>query len=79
MEVKASNTSQIETILPSTEISSPLTQFQKKRASQKKTLYYHFKSKEELILAALRYRDNRFRNDFMRVVAEKKKTPQTAY
>ena len=27
---------------------------------------------EELILGALRYRDNRFRNDFMRVVAEKK-------
>ena len=27
---------------------------------------------EELILAALRYRDDRFRNDFMRVVAEKK-------
>ena len=34
---------------------------------------------EELILAALRYRDDRFRNDFMRVVEEKKKTPQTAY
>ena len=27
---------------------------------------------EELILAALRYRDDRFRNVFMRVVAEKK-------
>ena len=27
---------------------------------------------EELILAALRYRDDRFRNDFMRVVEEKK-------
>lgn len=34
----------------------------------KRTLYHHFKSKEELILAALRYRDEQFRNDFMRVV-----------
>ena len=51
-----------------------LTQFQKKRES-KKTLYYHFKSKEELILAALRYRDERFRNDFMRVVEEKNRRP----
>lgn len=34
----------------------------------KKTLYHHFKSKEELILAALRYYDERFRNDFMKAV-----------
>lgn len=34
----------------------------------KKTLYSHFRSKEELILAALRDYDGRFRNDFMRQV-----------
>ena len=32
----------------------------------KMTLYHHFRSKDELILAALRLRDERFRNDFMR-------------
>jgi AcrR family transcriptional regulator len=42
----------------------------------KKTLYNHFKSKEELILAALRYRDERFRNDFMRMVEGKTEDPQ---
>jgi AcrR family transcriptional regulator len=34
----------------------------------KMTLYKHFKSKEELILAVLRLRDERFRNWFMRAV-----------
>ena len=34
----------------------------------KRTLYHHFKTKEELILAVLRYYDERFRNDFMRAV-----------
>lgn len=34
----------------------------------KMTLYKHFKSKEELILAVLRLRDERFRNHFMRAV-----------
>lgn len=42
----------------------------------KKTLYHHFKSKEELILAALRYRDERFRNDFMRVVEGRTENPK---
>ena len=32
----------------------------------KKTLYTHFRSKEELIMAALRKYDGLFRNDFMR-------------
>jgi AcrR family transcriptional regulator len=41
----------------------------------KKTLYHHFKSKEELILAALRYYDERFRNDFMRSVESKTEDP----
>jgi AcrR family transcriptional regulator len=34
----------------------------------KMTLYHHFRSKDELILAALRLRDERFRNEFMRRV-----------
>ena len=37
----------------------------------KKTLYHHFKSKEELILAVLRYYDERHRNSFMRSVEAK--------
>ncbi len=41
----------------------------------KRTLYHHFKSKEELILAALRYYDERFRNDFMRAVEGKTENP----
>lgn len=41
----------------------------------KKTLYHHFKSKEELILAALRYHDERFRNGFMRAVESKTENP----
>ncbi len=34
----------------------------------KRTLYNHFKSKDELILAVLRHYDERFRNFFMRAV-----------
>ncbi len=34
----------------------------------KKTLYHHFKSKEDLILAALRCYDERFRKEFMQSV-----------
>lgn len=41
----------------------------------KKTLYHHFKSKDELILAVLRYRDERFRNDFMRSVEARAESP----
>jgi len=41
----------------------------------KRTLYHHFKSKEELILASLRYYDERFRNDFMRAVEGKTESP----
>ncbi len=32
----------------------------------KRTLYHHFRSKDELIIAALRLGDERFRNDFMK-------------
>jgi AcrR family transcriptional regulator len=42
----------------------------------KMTLYKHFKSKDELILAALRRRDERFRNWFMRAVERRRKTPR---
>lgn len=37
----------------------------------KKTLYTHFRTKEELILATLRARDEQFRNFFMREVNER--------
>ena len=42
----------------------------------KMTLYNHFKSKDELILAALRLRDERFRNGFMRKVEKLAKAPR---
>ena len=42
----------------------------------KMTLYNHFKSKDELILAALRRRDERFRNWFMRAVERRATTPR---
>ena len=41
----------------------------------KKTLYNHFKSKDELILAVLRRRDEQFRNNLMRRVEQLGKTP----
>lgn len=42
----------------------------------KKTLYAHFRSKEELVLAALRHYDGQFRNSFMRQVETKGRTPK---
>lgn len=42
----------------------------------KKTIYAHFKSKDELILATLRRRDELFRNNFMRSVERLGKTPR---
>ena len=42
----------------------------------KMTLYNHFKSKDELILATLRRRDERFRNTLMRSVEERADTPR---
>ncbi|MFQ5443040.1 MAG: TetR/AcrR family transcriptional regulator [Nitrospinales bacterium] len=41
----------------------------------KKTLYHHFKSKDELILTVLRNHDERFRNDFMRSVEARAASP----
>ena len=42
----------------------------------KKTLYRHFRSKEELILAALKKYDGLFRNNFMRQVEARADTPR---
>ncbi len=42
----------------------------------KRTLYAHFRSKDELVLAALRQYDGVFRNEFMRRVEESAKTPR---
>ena len=42
----------------------------------KMTLYKHFKSKDELILAALRKRDEIFRNMFMQCVESRAKEPR---
>jgi AcrR family transcriptional regulator len=41
----------------------------------KKTMYTHFRSKEELILAALRHQDGTFRHEFMQRVAGQGSTP----
>ena len=40
------------------------------------TMYNHFKSKDELILATLRRRDEKFRNGFMRAVERLGRTPK---
>ena len=42
----------------------------------KKTLYAHFRSKEELVLAVLRHYDGLARNEFMRRVESGGKTPR---
>jgi AcrR family transcriptional regulator len=42
----------------------------------KKTLYNHFKSKDELVLAALRKRDELFRNNLMRNTERLSSTPK---
>lgn len=41
----------------------------------KRTMYRHFRSKEELILAALRDHDTRFRNEFMATVESRWQEP----
>ena len=43
----------------------------------KRTLYSHFRSKEELVLAALRDYDGQFRNAFMRQVEAKGRTSKS--
>jgi AcrR family transcriptional regulator len=42
----------------------------------KKTLYTHFRSKEELIIAVLRHHDSVFRNGFMREVEQAAAAPR---
>jgi AcrR family transcriptional regulator len=42
----------------------------------KMTLYKHFKSKDELILAVIRRMDETMRNDFMREIERRAKTPR---
>ncbi|MDT7043623.1 TetR/AcrR family transcriptional regulator [Candidatus Nitronereus thalassa] len=42
----------------------------------KRTLYAHFRSKEDLVLAALRHYDGVFRNDFIQKVEESANTPR---
>ncbi len=42
----------------------------------KRTLYNHFRSKDELILAVLRHYDERFRNFFVRSIEERSPTPK---
>jgi AcrR family transcriptional regulator len=42
----------------------------------KKTLYKHFKSKEDLILAVMRRRDELYRNWFMREVEKRSTHPE---
>ena len=46
-----------------------------KSGVSKKTLYRHFRSKDELILAALKKYDGLFRNGFMRQVEERAEDP----
>jgi len=50
-----------------------LDQIQKESGISKMTLYNHFKSKDELIVAALRRRDEMFRNNLMKFVETKSK------
>jgi len=47
----------------------------KEAGVSKKTLYNHFKSKEELVLATLRQRDELFRNNLMRETERLGSTP----
>lgn len=42
----------------------------------KRTLYHHFRTKDELILAALRHKDGLFRNDFVKSVEDKATHPR---
>lgn len=48
----------------------------KRAGMSKKTLYNHFRSKDELILAVLQHYDSVFRNDFMRRVARAGNSPR---
>lgn len=47
-----------------------------KAGVSKKTMYEHFRTKDELIIAALRQYDSQFRNFFMREVEKNASTPR---
>ena len=55
---------------------SSLDDILKEGGISRMTLYNHFKSKDELILAAMRRRDEIFRNKLMKFVESKAKTPR---
>lgn len=56
--------------------SSSLDDIQKEGGISRMTLYNHFKSKDDLILAAMRRRDEIFRNNLMKFVEAKAKSPR---
>lgn len=55
---------------------SSLDDIQKEGGISRPTLYNHFKSKDELIVAAMRRRDEIFRNRLMKFVESKGRTPR---
>lgn len=55
---------------------SSLDDIQKEGGISRMTLYNHFKSKDELVIAAMRRRDEIFRNRLMKFVESKGRTPR---
>lgn len=55
---------------------SSLDDIQKEGGISRMTLYNHFKSKDELIVAAMRRRDEIFRNRLMKFVESRARTPR---
>ena len=55
---------------------SSLDDIQKEGGISRMTLYNHFKSKDELVVAAMRRRDEIFRNKLMQFVDARAKTPR---
>ena len=55
---------------------SSLDDIQREGGISRMTLYNHFKSKDELIIAAMRRRDEIFRNRLMKYVESEAKTPR---
>ncbi len=55
---------------------SSLDDIQREGGISRMTLYNHFKSKDELVVAAMRRRDEVFRNSLMEFVESKAKTPR---
>lgn len=55
---------------------SSLDDIQKEGGISRMTLYNHFKSKDDLVVAAMRRRDEIFRNNLMKFVESKAKAPR---